>query len=403
MVGVADAPVVVTGEGRVLPGASGNSQLRFELRPDDFAVFSAGSQITAAYRDVDTVAVDQGRLLLAIGGRRLIAERLGGGLGTVVGTVRDRRARQLLADRFIEVPERDSIDLVEYQADAEHGVAQLAYHPWGVAVLPLDERLPWRLLRRADIASVTPDQMRGRLTVEVTPRPSASDARPIHLLGLGLAVERERARLAGLREQALADAAAIVGRLVPAAPVGGRNVAGRLLVDGRPVSPAELGDAWPEIERAVLADPTYAHSYAELVARGGGEAAARRWISLAPRNPGKSDDHMAWFFVALPGDLVALELVSAGSHATYLFRADDSLEAAVYDVSECLIDSRFLREPIYLTESELVDPGHLRYRFAIAALPSLRAARQRFVRRLIHVDDESWTRSLDEAMKIEGA
>ena len=37
--------------------------------------------------------------------------------------------------------------LVEYRAAEEHGVAQIAYHPWGVALLPVDERRPWRLVQ----------------------------------------------------------------------------------------------------------------------------------------------------------------------------------------------------------------------------------------------------------------
>jgi hypothetical protein len=112
---------------------------------------------------------------------------------------------------------------------------------------------------------------------------------------------------------------------------------------------------------------------------------------------------MAWFFVTLPGDVVAFELVSEGSHATYLFRAAGNPAAAVFDVSESLIDTRFLREPIYMTDAELGAAENQRYRFAIAALPSLRAARGRFVKRLIHTDAESWAASLDEAIKSEGA
>ena len=84
-----------------------------------------------------------------------------------------------------------------------------------------------------------------------------------------------------------------------------------------------LGAAWTSVERAVLADPTYAASYAALVQRGSGEA-AQRWISLSPSSPGKTDAHMAWFFVSLPQNLLAIELVSEGSHATYLFRAGGS-------------------------------------------------------------------------------
>ena len=74
----------------------------------------------------------------------------------------------------------------------------------------------------------------------------------------------------------------------------------------------------------------------------------------------------------------------------------------MFDISESLIDSRFLREPIYMTDTDLAASDNVRYRFAIAALPSLRAARARFVRRLIHTDDESWAAALDEAIKTEG-
>ena len=64
---------------------------------------------------------------------------------------------------------------------------------------------------------------------------------------------------------------------------------------------------------------------------------------------------------------------------------------------------RFLREPIYMTEAQLGAPENLRYRLAISALPSLRAARARFVRRLIHTDEESWSTALDEAVTDGGA
>jgi hypothetical protein len=123
---------------------------------------------------------------------------------------------------------------------------------------------------------------------------------------------------------------------------------------------------------------------------------------------------MSWFLVGLPGNLVAFELVSGGAHATYLYRvlprADYAgqdpaaltapLTQAVFDVSECLIDTRFLREPIYLTQEQLTDPRFTRYRFAIAALPTLQAARWRFVGRLIHQDDATWNAALEDAIRF---
>ena len=171
----------------------------------------------------------------------------------------------MLSDRFIEVPESDAIELLEYEAGSEHGVAQTAFHPWGVALMPIDERQSWRLLRRADVGQVTSDPLRGRVDVAVISRPNGPPATTITFVGLGAAAERQRARVDGLRAGALADAASIVGSLIPDAASSERSAAGALLVDGRPVKPSELGAAWTSVERAVLADPTYAASYAALV------------------------------------------------------------------------------------------------------------------------------------------
>jgi hypothetical protein len=221
------------------------------------------------------------------------------------------------------------------------------------------------------------------------------------LVALGANYERHRARIDGVRQSAFADAGAIIARLMPDAPFDVRQSASALLVDGRPVTPPELAAGWQEVERAVLVDPTYEQTFRTLIARGGADAP--RWLAVAPTRPGDAQEHMAWFFVALPSDLLAFELVSEGSHATYLFRAGGSPAAAVREISECLIDTRFLREPIYLTGDELGAPDNLRYRLAIAALPSLQAARSRFFRRLIHTDEQAWSDSLDEAIMMRGA
>jgi hypothetical protein len=400
MVGVSEAPVVVTGEGQILPGTGGAGSVRFELRDADFSFVSdAGSPLVASYRDVTTIAVDHGRVLLHVGSSRLLAERLGDRLGTLVATLRDRRARQLLTDRLIDLPRDDALEMAEFRSGDDHGVAQLAYHPWGVALIPLDERQRWRLLRRADIERVSVEQSFGRVRVDVRARPSEPDARPIELLGLGAAAERERGRIDGLRAAAVADAAAIIGRLAPALAADQLTSVAPMLVDGRPSQAAELGASWGSLENAVLGDPTYAATYAALRSRSPSGAA---WLSLAPKKPEDPTEHMAWFFVALPNDLVAFELVSEGSHATYLFRAGGAPDGAVYEVSESLIDTRFLREPIYMTDAELAAPENQRYRYAIAELPSLRAARSRFVRRLIHTDEEAWAASLDEAIQPGG-
>ena len=432
------APIAAHGMGRDLAaGATGAvaaagalGPLRSELRPADFTVAAAGAaSIVANYRDATTIAVDQGKLLLVLGGgaARFLVEQLGDRLGLVVSELRERRARQMLHDRFIEVPYRERLELVEFEHSEARGVAQIAYHEWGVALLPVDERQPWLLVRRADIATVAADPTNGTVTIRLTPRPGTNPQPPIQLLALGDRNEHHRQQLVALRDGAASDAATLVTQLVPDAPFQARQRAASLLVDGSPAAPSELAEAWPFVERAVLVDPTFAASYHALVARGTIDGQAPpAWLALAPRqpivpgaqpqtDPGASDS-MSWFFVGLPGNLVAFELVSAGSHATYLFRAVPrtdfqgqspaalvaQLAQAVYDISECLIDARFLREMIYLTDAALADPRYTRYRFAIAALPSLQIARTRFVGRLIHRDDATWSAALDDAIKFNG-
>jgi hypothetical protein len=414
-------PVVITGEGRQLVPGAVSQPLRAELHEAHFSLAVGGSApISTAYRDLTTLVVQPGQVLLELraGAARYVAERLGDRLATLVGELHERRARQLLTDRLIELPATERLEMVEYRSPDEHGVALLAFHDWGVALSPLDERRPWRLIRRADVSRVEAQPASGSVTVGVSGRPGAGAPAPIELLGLGASAVRQGARWSGLRERALADSAHILGGLLPAAPAVVQRAAG-LLIDGRPVAPAELGDAWPQVQSAVLAEPAFAATYRELAARGG-----ESWIALAPRRPsavgatGELDPTaappapVAWFLVTLPGNLLAMEIVTEGAHATYLFRVlpraeyhgqrpamlADAAGVAVYDVAEALIDGRFLREPIYLPADRLAEPRYERYRLAVAALPSLRAARARFVGRLFHRDEAGWSRSLEDAI-----
>lgn len=397
----------VVGRGRDL--SSGRAgEVRFELDEHTFRATVAGTPIVAAYRDLTTIAVQQGSVLIVLGAgaARILVDGLGDGLGLLLGELRERRARQMLADRFIELPRGEATALVEYASGGARGVGQLAYHQWGACLLPLDERQPWQLIRRAAIGRVEGGVSRGLVRVETADRSDRRGGQALELAGLGAAAEVHGQRLAGLREAALADAAVIVATLLPDAPFETRRRAGQVLVDGRPAGPHELGDAWPLVEAAVLSEPTFADAYRVLAQRGGGP----RWIALAPKRPGEPE-HLAWFFVALPGNLVAMEIVSGGAHATYLFRAmapeDDGGEEArmaddarrtVEKVSEALVDMRFLRQPIYLSAEQLADPRHVRSRLAIAALPSLQVARALFVGRLIHRDEASWERALEDAI-----
>ncbi len=95
---------------------------------------------------------------------------------------------------------------------------------------------------------------------------------------------------------------------MPDAPFGVRQKASNLLVDGRPTRPDAFGETgWPIVETAVLGEPTFSESYQSLCPTAG--AAAPRWVAMSPVDPGGAEPKI-WFLVAMPGNLVALELVT---------------------------------------------------------------------------------------------
>ncbi len=381
---------------------------------------------TIAYRDLAVIGISGSVGLLATGdapdAERWLLERFGPAIGPLVAEIRERRLRQRLDDAFVVLPDGAPVDLAEYAVAApaagasstvpgpgspvavESGIAQLAIDGWGLTLAPLDERLPVRRVRRADITAV--DLLPAVGGVRVTAGAGGFD-----LLRMGPASIRVKELIAELPSTAYRDAGAILGTLAPDLPTGSVALATGALLDGRPASPADLGAAWEPLERSVLGTPTFAASYAALRARAGG-ANALRWMALAPVQPGSPDDPKLWFLVALPGNLVALELVSEGAHATYCFRtvpratyggdADvatidpSAARIAVAGVSAALVDARFLREPIALPDDQLGTPKGLRYRLALRAIPSLAMARRYFVARLVHRDEASWGAALDD-------
>jgi len=392
--------------GAALPGTVTLDEEAVILAPD------GGPPRLVPYRDLAMVAITDLVGLVTTGdgpdAERWLLERFGAATGPLIGALRERRLRQRLADALVALPDGEPVELLEYaRGDGtapEHGIAQMAVDGWGVTLAPLDERLPALRVRRAEIGAVDLLPQAGGLRV-------TAPGGGFDLLRLGAAAARYRDRLADLPRVARLDAAAILGRLVPDVPSTTLARATEVLVDGRPASPTDLGEAWAPLERSVLGEPTFEASYLALRDRAGGQEALR-WLALAPERPGDPSNHRAWFLVALPGNLVALELVSEGAHATYCFRAGPratftggagpaGIEAAaasraVAQVSAALVDARFLREPISMPDDRLATPDGVRYRLALHAIPSLAAARREFIARLVHRDHAGWSAALDD-------
>lgn len=410
-------PAILRGEVR-RPGGTATAAT-VTLTADAMTVAASGAAPwSVGYRDVGAVMVDAGIVMIGVGdgAERWLFERFGTLTGALARGLRDGRLRQRLADGLVDTDPGEEIDLVEYEAGAEAGIGQLLYHDRGVVLAPVNDRLPWRRIRRADIGAVDLEPSVGGVAVWGAGRslaPMAGAGPALRLLRLGPTAVKHRDRWAALRVGAAADASAIVAGLVPDAPVAVRLAAAAALLEGRPVTPASLGDAWTPLEIATLGHPPFDESYRLLREIGGG-AGAPRWLVVAPERPGSAEEPRLWFFVGLPGNLVAMELVSAGSHATYLFRVmprasfegslqAGALQAAVADVSEAMIDARFLREPMALRAARLAEPAGLRYRLALASLPTLAVARARFVARVVHRDAEIWKRAVQDLVSWHGS
>jgi hypothetical protein len=419
----ADRTPIVELEGEARPAGPGAAAEHVIVALDTAGLtlrLDSGRPIRAAYRDLGTIAIQQETALLVFGDGagavRFILGKFGDKLGPLIRMLRELRLKQRLTDGLVQVPD-DPAELVEFAwtpttsplgpgpdgpAAAAAGVGQMVTHAWGFVVSPLDERQGWIHYRRAVITSVT------------TPEPGqvVVDGRPgtVTLRGLGSASTRLRDKLQKLRDGAFDDASGFVEQLMPDVPFALRQKASQLLVDGQPTRPVAFGDTgWPVVESAILGEPTFADSYRSLGETAG--VSAPRWVAMSPVDPGSSENK-TWFLVAMPGNLVALELVSAGSHATYFFRvmpraqyvgeAPEALgiaaERAVRDVSEALVDCRFLREPMALPADQLKLPKYLRYRLALDVLPTLAWARARFVARIVH-RGQGWANSVADLIK----
>jgi len=426
--GPASKSEIVEFAGQARPAGPNTTPQAATLKLDETGLtleVGGGRPIRTGYRDLSLIAIQQSTVLLVLGdgpdAMRWLLEKFGDKLGPIVRELRERRLKQRLTDGLVKVPDRPA-ELVEFDwkpttaplgpgpdgpAVSTAGVGQFVIHPWGFVISPVDERSTWIHYRRASIASVTLPSP-GDVVVEGAPG-------TLTLRGLGQAATRLHDTLEKLRDGAFDDAAAFVEQLLPDAPFGLRQKAGELLVDGRPTRPQEFSDSgWPLVETAVLGEPTFADSYESLCETAG--PAAPRWVAMSPEDPG-GDEPKIWFLVALPGNLVALELVSAGAHATYLFRVMPraqyngeppeklgiAAEQAVRDISEALVDMRFLREPMAIPADQLLLPKYLRYRLALAVLPSVAWARARFVARIVHRDAASWSAAAADLIRWHGS
>ncbi|MBI5549715.1 MAG: hypothetical protein HY901_37995 [Deltaproteobacteria bacterium] len=248
--------------------------------------------------------------------------------------------------------------------------------------------------------------------------------------------------------------------LVPQLPTLTARRFAQALPDGVPARKAQL-DAispaiWPALVQAAIGGPKLKESFEALaqrcsedeVAVGIKETNARQDVveegegtdpsgaadvdaalQATPERAGSSDEprvatenpmtgRVVWFaFPVLfedrskPGNAVAIEAVTRGGRATYLFRiappeiyreaSSEELtrlsRERITSVSLALVALGFKREPLYLPEERIHTGPYARYRLALRLSAALKAARASFVGRAIH--GPGWASQIEAALE----
>jgi hypothetical protein len=108
---------------------------------------------------------------------------------------------------------------------------------------------------------------------------------------------------------------------------------------------------------------------------------------------GELDGDYIWVLAKI-GDTVVFDTVSEiteAARAAYLFKLEGSGFAGfTEELSWCLTNISFRREPIYLSEEKLKEPGNENYLHALEDVPELVRIRSLFKSRVAHSEDGSW-------------
>lgn len=138
---------------------------------------------------------------------------------------------------------------------------------------------------------------------------------------------------------------------------------------------------------------------------------------------GEPTDYL-WFLIPIynvnpdqPGNAVAMEATSGegSGRATYFFRITSRKDYAgfqnieaftpvitdfIKNINRGMLEINFRREPIYLPDRKLKEPGYLKYLFAVKKIPALRTLRELFIGRVIHSTPEQWKKDVSDLLKF---
>lgn len=394
----------------------------------------AGEPLTISLREILTLAAaDYAVSLELAAGERLSLSRLGHAYEDFVRELSLARSEVLLRDMLMQEKLLKRGVSARYQRfegekAAGEGPCQVRVYETGLVVLPFGGdpvRLPFGY-----VAGLADGDYRLTVTTEQGGR--------IVLSMLGRELDPVKKALTDAMSALALRSQAAVKELLPLADAVTARRLAALMKDGRAARRADVDaispQLWPDLEKK-LAAAGMGEEYRHL------DALARRdRICIGYKKGLVKGDEYVWLLAPVYGDRAAgnaivMEVAQVGEaadepaadaaagpaggaptagpgKATYLFRIlsrkeypgasqetlDTATDAAIKLINDCMLAVNFRREPVYLPDDRLREPGYVKYLFSVARLPELRELRGRFVGRVFHYGPDQWKGDLRAAL-----
>jgi hypothetical protein len=194
----------------------------------------------------------------------------------------------------------------------------------------------------------------------------------------------------------------------------------RVLKEGRAVQKQIIDsispDIWPELEKKLEEMGGIKEEYNFLKSLGQKEKIS---IGLKRGLMGDLTGEYVWFLIPIystnpkeRGNVIAMEAGTGaqGGRATYFFRIfpreeyrnlkeikimHQGTDKLIKKINRAMVEINFRREPIYLSDEKLEEPGYAKYKFAVQKMTALRTLRLLFIGRVIHTSPEQWTEDVN--------
>jgi hypothetical protein len=371
--------------------SQGPCQLSFD--PETCIVTPAGgTPLAFDLGDFDGAAPGEWELeFTAYTGRRMALRQFGASFG--------RMAQELLAawrDRTVQcLLLEDLEELGRYTGAANGAPAEIRIFKSNLAILPQSGApVQWRL---AEIDRCAFDSAAYQAVLE-------SGGERLVLSKLAKKTDECFGRLRDAIDALHTHAAAALHQMFPFLNADGLARLQQAMPEGRSCAETKLAEIHPNLPAAILqhaVDDSLRPYFEVLRAQSNGplqvgfkftranEADEAEETGEGEDAPAEEQPLFFWYFFPMPKGLVAWEATTGGGRATYFFRADAPVDAAIARLTRGLALINFRREPIYLSDTSLEQQARF-HRYAIGArkLADLRGLRSAFAGRAIHSSPE---------------